>query len=185
MRNIHVYTDGCAKPDGTSGIGWVIHDCESGLLHMLSQKASSEGSIGQRSLKAKKTAALSAITSLMELINTRTISCSGDISLFNDNISLIGDLLKKKDREHRQAEDKSTFTGNFFASACNLPKSSALQIKHLKRNKERMPPADALAALGASGHEIKGRTVQFSDNMRNGKIGSSNTLLSFPHAVHA
>lgn len=185
MHNIHIYSDGCAKPDGTSGIGWVIHDQKSGLLHLFSQKASPEGSIGHRSLGAEKTAALSAITSLLELVKTGTISCSGDVSFFNDNIAVIGDLLKKKDRERRPTEDNSSFTGKFFASTRDLPKERALQISHLKRDRELMPLADALAALGASGHEINGRVIQFSDDMRNGKIGSSKTLLSTPQSACA
>ena len=139
MKKVCMYTDGCAKPDGSSGLGCVIHFTEASQILLYSQNLSLSGNHGQRAYNAEKEAALFAKRQLTNFqIDRQIIIPEESITLLSDCIRLVGALVKSNNHPYT--------------------------TEHRKREKEFMPLADSLAALGAQGIEIKGHVATFKDH---------------------
>lgn len=154
MEKIAIYTDGCAKNNGTNGIGCVVHFEEANKIALFSRPVAAEGKPGQRALTAEKAAIDLGKSALVDFPATIKLEDTPEIAFFSDCIRVVGIMLKRADKE----------PGLVIKTDPALPEESItlpFTIAHKKRERDFMPLADELAALGAQNIVINGETVPF------------------------
>ncbi|HNQ92742.1 MAG TPA: hypothetical protein PKI93_07415 [Alphaproteobacteria bacterium] len=155
MGRILFYTDGCAKPDGSSGLGCVIYFEEAAKIQLYSRPLSLDGDYGRRALNAEKEAVRFGGYLAAHLPKTGQIELSeSSVILFSDCIRVVGDLVKRHLKENsgnaRPAKNNNDSLVGHFSG-----------IEHRKRTREFMPLADALSNMASRGMEIRTGAMDF------------------------